>query len=140
MLRREKLSTMKKASGIFSLTLLLVAFLSACGKYEEGPGFSLLTKKQRLCRSWQVESVKYGSVTVSPDEDDDYYFSFDKDGTFSQTQGNTTYSGTWDFTDDKETVRVSYGGSSQELDIKRLTNDEFWFTEDSGGYYKTRAK
>ncbi len=79
-------------------------------------------------------------MTISGEPDEDYYFTFDKDGDFSQTQGSLTYQGTWDFTEDKESVRVSYAGSSEEYKIMRLTNDEFWFTNDEGYYFRTREK
>lgn len=55
--------------------------LNSCGKYEDGPKFSLLTKKARLAGEWDVKSI--GSETL--DQDWALSLDFDKDGTVKYT-------------------------------------------------------
>ena len=110
--------------------------LTACGKYEDGPNFSLLTKKQRLTGDWEVEKLIDGGVNLISNGYD-IEMEFDKDGDFeisssyNITEYGYTYSGTntvegeWEFSSDKEEIELDFDdGSSQEIEITRLTNKE----------------
>ena len=37
------------------LFIIIVLAIASCGKYEEGPIFSLRSKKNRLCREWRLD-------------------------------------------------------------------------------------
>ncbi len=138
---------MKTVLGITAFVLLGMASLtvSSCGKYDEGPGFTLLTKKARLTGEWDVkESVdgNDGSVTVDNTSD---YVTFEKDGTYKYTQGSTSLSGEWEFSSDKERIKTSFTtGSttySAEQIIVRLTNKELWLKDpDTGDIYKAEKR
>ena len=54
------LCSMKNLLFILSLTLLLVA--SSCKKYEDGPSFSLRSKKERLSNNWKINKYFVGDV------------------------------------------------------------------------------
>ena len=110
--------------------------LTACGKYEDGPNFSLLTKKQRLTGDWEVEKLMDGGVNLISNGYD-VEMEFDKDGDFeisssyNITQYGYTYSGTntvegeWEFSSDKEEIELDFDdGTYQEIEITRLTNKE----------------
>ena len=57
-------------------------FLTGCGKYEEGPGFSLLPKSTRLQQKWRpIEKLDASSNTLESIESDGSYIEFVKDGT-----------------------------------------------------------
>lgn len=46
---------------VAALGLLTVGFLS-CSKYEEGPGISFRSKKERLANSWRIESITVNGI------------------------------------------------------------------------------
>lgn len=119
-----------------------LAAIPSCGKYEDGPGFSLLTKKARLVGDWDRKSVTSGNFTI--EDTDDEITTFEKDGTIKVSEDGVSYSGTWEFIDKKEKLRVSYTeGSftfSDDYTIRRLTNKELWLTDDDGDLSKFEAK
>jgi len=138
---------MKNVKLLVAVALLGTATLTvtSCGKYDEGPGFTLLTKKARLTGEWDFKEYVDGSSGVSQADSDDDYITIEKDGTYSYTSGSTTTSGTWDFASDKERLKVSYTvGSttySSESIILRLTNKELWLKDpDSGDISKMEKK
>lgn len=83
-----------KAIKIGLASLGMIAFLSACGKYEEGPGFTLLTKKARLTGEWDAKEYVDADGTVVADNDD-ATVEFVKDGTMIIRDGGTSTEGTW---------------------------------------------
>lgn len=136
---------MKSLSKITAL-LVMIAFVAvSCGKYEEGPKFSLASKNARLINTWKIDEIyKNGATqTVTADEKDDYY-EVKKDGVLSFTyitSGLTsTFTGTWEFTADKANLRLTYSGSilgipltsDEEYTILRLTSDELWLEQVEG--------
>lgn len=119
--------------------------LNSCGKYEDGPGFSLLTKKARVAGDWDVKSM--GSEVLTTEYG--ISFSFDKDGSmkYSYTSNGATeelYTGSWDFSSDKEELIMTVDGESVVFDIKRLSNSEMWLdidaTDADGDLWKLEAK
>lgn len=136
---------MKSMSKITAL-LVMVAFVAvSCGKYEDGPKISLLPKSARLINTWKIdESFKDGvSQTVTADEKASCY-DIKKDGELSYTfvtgSLSSTYSGTWELSDDKESLKLSYtvvifGLSTTyttDYTILRLKSDELWLEKVSG--------
>jgi hypothetical protein len=132
-----------KSLKLFSFALLAVVFVlgTSCGKYEEGPGFSLMTKKARVAGVWKLEKYVSANGTVTNAEaDDNTTFEFTKDGTLiiKSTDGGVSYtvSGTWEFTKDKEYIKTTlefFGQTSvNEARILRLTNKEFWTVDEDG--------
>lgn len=126
------------------LSILSVAFiLGSCNKYEEGPSFSLLTKKMRITGTWKLEKVidSDGSVEY-PDEE--LKVTISKDGSISYDMGGFSISGTWDFIKDKEFIRLElslFGETSiQEFQILKLKNKELWLKDDEGAEQHFVAK
>jgi hypothetical protein len=131
---------MKKALLATTAIVSLLA-VSSCGKYEEGPGFTLLTKKARLSGKWDLKSTTNGSLTVEDNNDD--VLEYTKDNTFIATESGFSINGTWEFTDDKsgiiQTITL-FGSSDQDTtNILRLTNKELW-TKDGNTIYKFEKK
>jgi hypothetical protein len=118
--------------------------VSSCGKYEDGPKFSLLSKKTRVAGDWDVKSI--GSQVLGTGYG--LTISFDKDGSLKNTYtyGSSSYSyvGSWDFTSDKENLVLTIDGDIDTLEIKRLTNKEMWLDDDysalDGDIWKLEAK
>lgn len=106
----------------------------SCGKYEEGPKFSVLTKKMRLTGDWDAKEYVYDSGTIISENSDDI-LTFEKDGTARYSLGSFSFSGTWEFTSDKEKIRTVYSGSTDEATILRLTSKELWLRDSGEDYY-----
>ena len=121
--------------------------LESCKKYDDGPGFSLLSKKGRLTGEWDLTG---GNVA---DDNDDRYnvweliFEFQKDGDFEM---RSSYSGTWygpyeskgewSWVHNKERINIEWDdGGSFELHINRLTNKEFWCETGYGDHFEFDA-
>lgn len=142
---------MKKLSILFAA--FAVVFLASCGKYEDGPGFSLRSKKSRIEGDWTVESAVQAGVDITSDITfgGTVDVTFDKDGVFKYTYDytilgqpiNGSVTGTWDFSDDKSAVVVTNGsGNSDSSKILRLTNKELWLeeTDSNGSTYEVHYK
>lgn len=121
----------------FAAVAITALSLSSCGKYEEGPGFTVLTKKARLAGEWDIKEYvdgDNGSVTTDSNSET---FIIDKDGTYTLKSGNVSYSGTWTFTSNKERIQstISYFGIAtiNEYIILRLTNKELWWKDPNSG-------
>jgi hypothetical protein len=138
---------MKKLSILFAA--FAVVMLASCGKYEDGPGFSLRSKTSRLAGTWTLTEVFQGSVdiTTSFTYGGTIEAIFDKDGVYTNTYDYVTpfgpvsgsVSGTWDFSDDKTSLLVTNGsGDIQSSKILRLTNKELWLeqSDSNGGTYE----
>jgi hypothetical protein len=141
---------MKNLKKITYLTIASAATfgVSSCGKYEDGPGFSIRTKKARVNGDWNVKSI--GSTVIGSPYT--MNMSFDKNGSVILTQtytyaGSTdtySYAGTWAFASDKEEFMLNIDGSVQLFEIKRLTNNEMWLDDDitstDGDIWKLESK
>jgi len=126
---------MKKLSILFAAFAVL--FLVSCGKYEDGPGFSLRSKSSRIAGSWTVEKYTSDGVDYTSDLAG-LTFAFTKSGSYTETYvylGQTsTDTGTWALTSNDEDLTVTYAdGSIESYKILRLTDSEFWFSQTSSG-------
>lgn len=122
---------------ILSIAILAVTFvLGSCSKYEEGPALSLRTKKARVANTWKTD--KYvtadGTEVAANDESTSEYT---KDGNVTITTGSVSFTGTWEFNDDKTGIVTTFdtGGFSSTTTsiIIKLENDEMWLA-DEGDY------
>jgi hypothetical protein len=139
----------KKILAAAGVTAVVVA---GCGKYDDGPGFSLMSKKSRMVGTWDLVSVtdsQTGDVyNYCQNGNECLEVTMDKDNKLTQKvtyQTYTdTYTGTWDFNDDKTQLQWNFGGYTQSFEIKRLTNKELWLDDDitsvDGDILKLEAK
>lgn len=111
--------------------------VSSCGKYEDGPGISLRTKKARLTGEWDVKEYVDGSTGATTADNSTATTTIDKDGTYTYKDGSTSISGTWIFASDKERLSVTFTSgsfsSTSESIITRLTNKELWLKDPDTG-------
>ena len=142
---------MKKLSVLFAAFAVL--FLLSCGKYEDGPGISLRSKSSRIAGSWTIDKKFENDIDVTSQwvgNGIDRTYEFTRDGSYSKT---TTYgsgtvstdSGTWEFVNDDEDLKISYSNSGftsvNTYKILRLTNSELWYSiTDSTDTYETHLK
>ncbi len=127
-----------KKTLVWALSLLVAGSITliSCGKYDEGPGLSLRSKKGRLAGDWMVEkatSTTGSTVTDMTSWFANYSINFEKDGKYSATFGSITDVGSWEFSDDKMMViSTNSSGGKDSMPIIRLTNKEFWTKEVNG--------
>jgi hypothetical protein len=128
----------KSIFGLFLLTLII----SSCRKYSDGPSFSLLSKKARICNDWVLLTQLKNDEDVT-DETVTVKLAIDKDGTYSSTydalgqlQGDYS-NGKWTFGDTKdilylyESVNNEYDDTpSRTFKIKELRNKQIKLAEE----------
>ncbi len=137
-----------KASIKAQLALILVFSLlfTACGKYEEGPSFSLRSKTNRVVNTWKIERMIVDDKDVtdaSPTYVDTYRIEFTKDDRvieqYTSSAGNHKHHGTWSFEDSYANLVIKISGSVSSYRILRLTADEMWLEiMKDGVWHETR--
>ncbi|MDD3741166.1 MAG: hypothetical protein PHH30_07985 [Bacteroidales bacterium] len=136
---------MKKFAIILSIFIATTMILSSCGKYEEGPSFTLLSKTARVTGVWTVTEVTVNG-TVEDLEGMVMKTTLEKDGTgtmsMTWSEFTFTFDLEWEFDDAKENLRTrtkaadeTEFGDWEEGEIIRLTNSECWVrtVETEGG-------
>jgi len=61
-----------------SIAVIISLAISSCGKYEDGPGFSLLSKTARMTNTWELKSVDGETIPAG-----EAVLDLKKDGSFS---------------------------------------------------------
>lgn len=123
---------MKSLVKSLSFVAFAALILTSCGKYEDGPGISLRTKKARLAQEWQLDEVEIEGTDFTSSFNR-WELEFEKEGDYSESLdiinvGSGTLAGEWEFSNDKEEVEITYDdGTKLDLDIKKLSKKELWF-------------
>ncbi len=119
---------MKKPLLFLIMTMMAVSFFS-CGKYEDGPAVSLLTKKQRLDGEWSLVLVLNNGVDVTTFYPTDHGYIFDKNGSYKKISNGVETTGTWEFNSDKTEILVTAENSpdADAYEVLRLKNKHFWW-------------
>jgi hypothetical protein len=131
---------MKKFAPFLIVLFITIPFLNSCKKYPDGPGFSLLSRKQRLANTWHVKSYQENGVDKTADFNNVFQqaiITIDKEGGYSlkyKAFGLVDYneSGTWRFTDNDdffETNPTNGSGSLARHEILRLKEAELWYVD-----------
>lgn len=126
----------RKITLTLAMIISLLFLLPSCGKYEEGPGLSLRTKKQRLVGVWTPEKYidEDGGEQTAGENENTYEFTSNNSFIIRGALGTTN--GTWEFVQDKEAVRATYtvpilGEITNQWRILRLTNSELWIIDNN---------
>jgi len=125
---------MKK--NIYTILLLVtVMFIAGCGKYEEGPKISFLSKTKRFCKEWKFTQVTF--LATGSDITSNYAnetWKFDDDGTFSRLySGTVAVTGTWEFSGDVDMI-TNMSNIQTTIEILRLKNKELWLNDGINEY------
>lgn len=135
------MKTILKSILLFSLAAIMI---TSCKKYPDGPGFSLLSRKERLANTWHIGSYFENNVDKTSDFNNAYQNAkmvIDKEGNYSiyyKVFGLADYneSGTWKFSNDDDdfvTTPTSSTGSVGTHHILKLKDKELWYKEDPDG-------
>ena len=134
----------------YTLLSIIILSIYSCGKYEEGPGFTLMSKSSRMCQKWRPMQSFDGSTEVITNIDSDgSYIEFIKDGSikyYNKDQmsflGIDAVSGTWEFSEDKTQVTYSYNvltvNTTNLKTIKKLKINSLALEDNNGDkiYYE----
>ena len=136
------------------LTLFVVGFIfTSCYKYEEGPRFSLLSRKARLCNEWVLQTYLdngtdktiVGETTTLTIENDGTYSISTVRNEMGQVQSEFSH-GTWVFQDAKGQVVMTdsqEGSIPLTYDILELRNSNLQLRKKIAGIsyiYQYRGK
>lgn len=112
----------------FFVVLLSVA---SCGKYEEGPGFSLRSKKARVANEWKVDyAYDHDDQREITADFTGETWEFTKDGEFFERENRELDdAGTWEFISDKEEIIISFPTEVERYTILRLKENEMWLKD-----------
>src|SRR5574337_1342464 len=132
-------------ASVIAILGFTVVFTASCNKYEDGPKFSLLSKKARISGEWVVESVTIHDTDATSMYPSGYVLEIDKKGTYTTEGLNPNDSGTWELGEDKDDVRFQSGASGspeESYRILRLKNKELWlrYTNLDGSYTVIKYK
>lgn len=129
---------MKKIGVTFTFLAIMAMMMTSCGKYEEGPVFSLRTKTARLTGYWELVEATEKGINVDLSGMTKGY-TFIKGGemrvTTSMLGMSSSFDGEWRFDDSKEILetRIFEGTEWNEWEtseILRLTNAELWLRDE----------
>ena len=132
------------------LTTLLFAglliFGTSCNKYENGPKLSLRTKKARVVNTWKLTEATDGDDNIT-EFSAGATITINKDESF-KTGGETKLGpvqeekGTWEFSDDKTKLILTYDGVTlpTKWTITKLKNDELWLEREQSNGKKATGK
>lgn len=122
----------------------ILLLCSSCGKYEDGPGFSMRSKTERLSNKWVYDKSYRNGEELIYGIGDYNYFEIKKNGDYIlniniDSENTKDYVGTWEFMDKKESVRINspsyeYRGKKHDeytftMKIDRLKEDELWLSQ-----------
>ena len=123
------------------IALVAITGLMGCKKYDDGPTFSLRSRKKRISNTWRIDRAMNGSDDVTS-AFDQYELRLTKDHDASLTATYTlfgtdfsfTTSGTWSFENKDEDLRLDFedGDADETYQILRLKETELWLREKGG--------
>lgn len=132
-------NSMKKLLALSMVAIFAIALMfSGCGKYSDGPKFSLASKKGRVVNVWkQVKEIDNGvEQAVDPNwANESTEFTKDNKVIYTYMVGGvstTNSTDTWAFDSKKTSVIVSSSGFSFTYKILRLKSKEMWLQFTSG--------
>lgn len=136
----EFLSKYSRPFMILFMSITLIS-VTSCGKYEEGPAFSLRTKTDRVENNWKIAQAIEDGKDVTADYDQfDLSLTKNNDATLtaSYTNFGVNYqfvtTGTWSFINEKSKISFDYEKNEDDgiYTILKLEEDEMWLREDGG--------
>ncbi len=124
---------MKKIKNLLLVLVVTTFALSGCKKYEDGPSFTLKSAKARMVNDWKLDKV----YSIDGTTDYTLFFSsssweldLSSDYSMTQTVDGVTYTGTWAFSDEKDSLKLTYSGSTFSAYILKLESNDLWLKDD----------
>ena len=136
---------MKKISIVLMFMAVVAFVFVGCKKYDDGPAFSLASKKGRVVNVWKIEKMMYEGVDVplTGSGYENFTIEYTKDNKVIYTDNGVVDPDqeTWDFGDKKETIITKSTNDADTMMITRLKSKEFWVKSmDGKSEYHMAAK
>ena len=136
---------MRKIIAIIFVLMLSVALFVSCGRYENGPAFSLKSAKARLVGEWYLTDLLVNDKHEQNlfDKESSTEVVLNSDGTYSYSmpmvRSLNERSGLWSFGEDKTELVLTEldtinGNSEHNYKITRLSSSELWLVNGSKEY------
>ena len=122
--------------------LFISVILFSCAKYEDGPAFSVRSKKERISNTWEIDKVLIDGIQVSSDFSR-FKFDFSNDNSaivsyLIDDDELVEYFGSWSLLEEDQFQYAVQGDSlgiqsiiEENWKIRRLKEVEFWiYNED----------
>ena len=143
---KSNMNTDSKSIVLLTLAAVTILNFQSCKKYDEGPSFSLISKKGRLTGEWEVVKIdgqSYNSYNgADPGTNYEMFWEFESDGDFKMTMSysypgysySDSYKGEWEWENDKEEIEIKIDNSNYSIDfeILKLTNKELILEDNYG--------
>ena len=116
--------------------ICLIAFVSSCSKYDDGPAFSLLTKTQRVTGTWDLKQVIVNGEVMTPNDTytntyDTYCWNTGMSYSYDLISSNS-HETTWEFDKDGDFSRLDYYTSNyQTLDSFSCVNFQAYISNNT---------
>ena len=130
---------MKNSTVLMGVMIASMLTFDSCKKYEDGPGISFKSRKERVANDWRVSRAYNGSADVTADFDQ-FNVSFDKDGAanleatyvFLGFDYQYSTSGTWSLEDKDQKLKVNFEDDDADATyvILKLEEEDMWLRED----------
>ncbi len=130
-------TSLKISSFLFALLLTV-----SCQKYDDGPFFSLASKKARMANNWRLEKAYDGSKDITS-EYNRYELDLGKSGSARTGQSydaggivfNYETNGSWNFVNNNENLLLDFedDDADQVYTILRLQQSSLWIREVGNG-------
>jgi len=123
---------------IVLLTVLFV--MPSCGKYDDGPAFSIIPKKNRVANTWKIDKVFINDVdrtSIYAEYIKTYKLELTTSGSLTETYtistGSVSETGTWAFENSDENLAFTISGLKNSYKILRLKSSEMWLEDTEAG-------
>ncbi len=115
---------MKKILFVIASTLVL-ALVSSCRKYEEGPMISFRSRTSRVANDWTVKSVYVNAEEDAGNAAIGKLFTFTKAGQFTINNDST---GKWRFLENDAIIYLKFDDkvTTMKYTISKLKEKELW--------------
>ena len=129
-----------------AISILALLFIFSCKKYPDGPSFTIIPKKDRLCRPWKLSETLLNDTnftyTQKPDSDViEYQKNYKYLVTFNSHHPPITKEGKWEFHEKKEQIITTGTGVADTLTITKLSTKELWLSKQTAqGKIKLKYK
>lgn len=132
-----------KTIELMTLSVLSIFLISStgCQKYEDGPAFSLRSKKARVANTWEIaKAIEDGNDVTNRYEQYEVEFKTDGDARLKAiySTGGATIEfetdGTWEFSNQKENLVMDMedDNADETYQILKLKENELWLRELGG--------
>lgn len=125
-----------------TVCILIIASIAiaSCRKYDNGPGLSLRSKKERIANNWRISQVIDDGQDVT-DDYENYRLMLSKTGSAQLTAKYNWFgatieystSGTWELQSNNERIYMNFDDDDADATyrITKLYEDEMWLLEEA---------